>query len=404
MFKRNVLSQIVPFIKTHDILLFYWSRQVWKTSLMKIIEEDYITWRSIKFDLEKDGVFDLLNKWPDVFMNYLTSIVGRNKEERMIVFIDEIQYMDNPTSFLKSIYDEYENIKFIVSGSSTLEIRKKFKDSLAWRLLKFDIHPLWFDEFLLFKWKTELSNAIWKKDIPDFITVQLKEYYKEYLTYWWYPKIALTDWDFYKRAYIKQIFESYIEKDIKDIWKIKDIDWFNNLLILLATQIWNLVNYSEISSKLWINLATLKLWLALLENTFIIKMIYPYSWSLRWEIIKSPKIFFVDTGIRNYCANDYEFTWALFENGFYSFIQNSWSAEKVNFYRTKDKQEIDFVIDNIPYELKLSYNWRWTTVLNNFEEKLNVEWKIITLEKKSDKRRGWYYPWELQNLKYREEY
>jgi predicted AAA+ superfamily ATPase len=64
-------------------------------------------------------------------MNYLTSIVGRNKEERMTVFIDEIQYMDNPTSFLKSIYDEYENIKFIVSGSSTLEIRKKLKDSLA---------------------------------------------------------------------------------------------------------------------------------------------------------------------------------------------------------------------------------------------------------------------------------
>jgi predicted AAA+ superfamily ATPase len=49
----------------------------------------------------------------------------------MTVFIDEIKYMDNPTSFLKSIYDEYENIKFIVSGSSTLEIRKKLKDSLA---------------------------------------------------------------------------------------------------------------------------------------------------------------------------------------------------------------------------------------------------------------------------------
>jgi len=90
---------------------------------MKYIRENYYKESSFFFDLEKQSNLELLNKDPDIFINYLKSYHQWEQNNKITIFIDEIQYLNNPTSFLKYIYDNYENIKFIVSGSSTLEIR-----------------------------------------------------------------------------------------------------------------------------------------------------------------------------------------------------------------------------------------------------------------------------------------
>ena len=153
MYKRKILDKIEKYLKTDDILLFYWARQVWKTSLMKYIQENFSKENSLFFDLERRKNFEILNWDPDVFIKYLKSFYWWSENKKIMIFIDEIQYLDNPTSFLKYIHDNFENIKFIVSWSSTLEIRWKLKDSLVWRLIKFDIYPLSFEEFLRFKEK-----------------------------------------------------------------------------------------------------------------------------------------------------------------------------------------------------------------------------------------------------------
>ena len=123
MLPRKILSKINVFLETNDILLFYGARQVGKTSLMKIIQSDYIKTKSYFFDLENPDYLDLLNKNPDLFIKYLKSYHAWQESEKIVVFIDEIQYLANPTNFLKYLYDNYANIKLIVSGSSTLEIR-----------------------------------------------------------------------------------------------------------------------------------------------------------------------------------------------------------------------------------------------------------------------------------------
>jgi len=123
MFERKILSKINIFLETRDILLFYGARQVGKTSLMKIIQDTYIQTKSYFFDLENPDYLDLLNKNPDLFIEYLKSYHSWQESEKITIFIDEIQYLANPTNFLKYIYDNYVNIKLIVSGSSTLEIR-----------------------------------------------------------------------------------------------------------------------------------------------------------------------------------------------------------------------------------------------------------------------------------------
>jgi len=107
-----------------------------------------------------------------------------------------------------------------------------------------------------------------------------------------------------------------------------------------------------------------------------------------------PKIFFIDNWIRNFIDNNYEIAWNSFENSFFNYINNSYKAEKINFYRTQDKKEIDFILDWFPFELKLSYNWKSITALNYFEEHYRKKWSLITLEKKENKKYIVLYPWE----------
>ena len=133
---------------------------------------------------------------------------------------------------------------------------------------------------------------------------------------------------------------------------------------------------------------------ALLENTFIIT-IFPYAGNIRWELIKTPKIFFIDNWIRNYSAKDFSLNWALFENSFFCYVNNAYKAEHINFFRTKEQQEIDFILDNIPYELKLKYEWKWLLALSNFEKKTWKNGKVITLDKGNWKWRDSFYPREI---------
>jgi len=84
-----------------------------------------------------------------------------------------------------------------------------------------------------------------------------------------------------------------------------------------------------------------------------------------------PKMFFIDNGIRNFIDGDFESNGSSFENIFFNYINNSYKVDKINFYRTQDKKEIDFILDGHPYELKLNYSGKNLTALRYFEEKYN---------------------------------
>ncbi|MDR2541552.1 MAG: AAA family ATPase [Candidatus Peribacteria bacterium] len=123
MYTRKILEQIKPFLKTDDVLLFYGARQVGKTTIMKLIQQD-LKEKSIFFDLERREHLDIVNTYDqEDFIRNIKLHYSWKEDEKIVIFIDEVQYLDNPTSFLKYLHDHYENIKFIVSGSSTLDIR-----------------------------------------------------------------------------------------------------------------------------------------------------------------------------------------------------------------------------------------------------------------------------------------
>ena len=395
MFDRKITEKIRPFLAVRDVLLFYGARQVGKTSLMKIIREKYVKEPSCFFDLENMEYLDLLNKSPELFAEFLKSYHNWSEDQRIIVFIDEIQYLNNPTNFLKYIYDNYPNIKLIVSGSSTLEIRGKLKDSLVGWLIKFEIFPLSFEEFLIFKDKQNLANMIGKPVDFEIANNELRFFYEEFMTFGSYPKIVLANDINLKKVYLKQIYDTYIQKDIKDTGNIRELEKFNKLIRILASQAGNLINISELSKTVGTAINTINEWIFLLENTFVIKMITPFSNYLRGELTKMPKLFFIDTGLKNCVENTYEITGGNFENSFFAYINNAYKAEKINFYRTQDKKEIDFVLDGIPYELKLSYSGKKLTVLDYFETNYKQKGNVITLHKKESEQYNVRFAWEV---------
>ena len=395
MFDRIVLKKILPFLATNDILLFYGARQVGKTTLMRLIQQKHITEQSLFFDLENPDYLDLLDKSPELFVAYLKSYHAWIENRRIVVFIDEIQYLTNPTNFLKYIYDNYPNIKLIVSGSSTLEIRGKLKDSLVGRLMKFEIYPLAFEEFLSFKGKDNLAQMTGKPIGFEMVNNELRFYYEDFTTYGSYPKVVLANEVELKKAYLKQIHESYIQKDIKDIGKIREVDKFNRMVRILASQAGNLLNISELSRTAGVTINTINEWLFLLENTFVVKLIRPFSGNIRSELSKMPKLYFIDTGLKNSIENSFEITGNGFENSFFSYVNHGYKTEKLSFYRTQDKKEIDFIVDGTPYELKTAYNGGKLTALDYFKENYDQQGNVVTLHKQPNDNYNIMYPWEF---------
>lgn len=300
-------------------------------------------------------------------------------QKRCFVFIDEIHYLDNPSSFLKVLHDHFPLVKLIVSGSSSLEIKRKFKETLIGRKIIFEVSPLSFEEFLLFKksplsrWK-ERFNLPWfiqNADIPDlsevkFLFADLNKLFSEFLVFGGYPGVVLKESFQEKTTLLYEIYSSYVHKDIRDLGAVENVSAFNRMVELLGNQIGNLVNLSELTPSLAISRPTLENNLFLLEHTFVIKRVKPFFTNRRQEIIKTPKVFFCDTGIRNALVRNFETperradSGALFENGIFAELHKKLASwEDVYFWRTKSKAEVDFVIrlkgkEVLPIEVKHS--------------------------------------------------
>jgi predicted AAA+ superfamily ATPase len=371
--ERTILKDTLLWLKKREIIVITGSRQVGKTTLLKLILEVARNEPSVYFDLEDLNILEICNKGPESFINYL-KLLGHSLSERLIVALDEVQYLKNPSNFLKIIHDHYPTLKLIVSGSSTLEIRQKFKDSLAGRKVVFELDTLSFEEFLLLR---SGEPPVIKKNIGNILTIldgdfdpaiglaenKLNPFLFEYLTFGGYPKPAQEDSFKVRTTLIGDIYNSYVRKDIKDIARIEDVFAFNNLLKILSSQIGNLVNIREISSTLGINILTAKKYLFLLENTFIVSFLTPFFRNKRKEISKMPKVYFLDIGLRNTAVSNFQSfeervdRGAIFENYVFCELKKRLKLnEEIFYWRSISKAEVDLVIfyggEVIPVEVK----------------------------------------------------
>jgi len=400
LYKREILTKIVNFITSKEIIVLHGARQVGKSTILKILIEDYIKTNYFYMDLENREFLELCEKGAETTFNYLIQ-KGLDRKKKMYLLIDEIQYLSDPSNFLKLFHDHFSEVKLIVSGSSSFDIKKKFKNSLVGRTINFEIYPLNFSEFLLFK---EKEYKLSEENI-ELINKELIPFYEEYIRFGGYPQIVLESSEEKKKEYLNQIISTYIKKDIRDLAEIRDIDSFNKLVEVLASQSGNLLDLNELSRTLSISRKTLSEYIFLLESTYILKLIRPFYKNTRSELIKTPKIFFIDTGLMHILSLR-EFPKNIQGNSFETslFSELLKIQKKVNFWRTTNKQEIDFIIQNkqelFAIEAKLNFQSSLTSALSFFKEKYSSKNFLTSIygEKEDSEALMKKYPWEIVRL------
>lgn len=358
---RKIYNRLTKELDNNQIILLIWARQVWKTTLLKQIR-DYVKSdkKAYFLNLEDPEIKNLLNIHP----NKLFEITWSLENENQVIFIDEIQYLENPTNFLKFIYDEYkQNIKLVVSWSSSFYIDQKFRDSLIWRKKVFNIYTLDFEEFLDFKEENEIKNIIFQdKKIPLLYKSKIENLFLEYITYWGYPAVVIEK-DIEKKKEILTSFTlDYIKKDIYDS-KIADSDKFFSILKVLANQTWELLNMNELANTFNLSLPTVEKYIYIMQKSFHINLVKPYYTNIRKELSKMPKIYFYDLGFKNALQKNFENInsrldkWNYFENlVFREFLFKYWN-ENIKYWRTQAKNEVDFIIsEEKAFEVKFSKN------------------------------------------------
>jgi len=353
---RDLTLKIQKYLPKDEILLLIGARQAGKTTILHQIEDILKNQNQNCYflNLEDPNYLSLLNQSP----KNLFKIFPIDLKKKFFILIDEVQYLDNPSSFLKYFYDQYRStIKIITSGSSAFYLDKKFKDSLAGRKRIFYVLTLSFKEFLRFKNETGLA----KKDLRN-LTLSEKEkviyYWQEYLIYGGYPKVVLADLK-EKEEILRDIAYSYIKKDIYEA-NIRQDEIFYKLFKILAFQIGNLVNVSELALTLGVSKTSIDNYLYVMQKSFHIRLILPFFRNVRKEITKMPKIYFLDLGLRNFFLGNFrlyqerEDKGALLENVFFRQLIEKYDFEEIKFWRTIQKNEIDFIVgEKIAFEVKI---------------------------------------------------
>ena len=379
IFERDIANSILDEFSGHEIVFLLGTRQTGKTTIAKILQNKWNeknplsplspinSVNSLYIDLEDRTYRNNFNATSIDALKNVLLIEGIDTQKPGLLILDEVQLLNDPSNTLKLLHDHFINLKVVATGSSSLEIKQKFSDSLAGRKKVYIIQPLNFDEFLLFKGEEKLRRLryLFKKEdekgkqkLADSGTVghyeeSLSTLFNEYLIYGSYPEVVLLKNKKDKIEKIGSILTSYIQKDIRDIARIDNIDGYNNLLKYLSINTGSEFNSANASKTLSLQRNTIQRYVNLLTETFVIKELKPFFINKNKEISKSVKIYYKDTGVRNFQIknfNNMEFredAGKLYENYIFNVLDNTADILTSNyFYRTTSQTEIDFIREN----------------------------------------------------------
>jgi len=305
LLKRNILDSILGNLFFKEFIVITGPRQCGKTCLLRLIE-NHLQEKgetTVYLTLEDPLILKRLNEHPE----NLFSVIPR-QDQKLFVLIDEIQYLADPTNFLKYNFDLHQDrVKIICTGSSAFYIDQNFKDSLAGRKLIFNLYTLSFDEFIYFKTGTELLlkdlNEIRRR--PEYLSPKLmilKQYLDEYLIYGGYPAVVLSESTDRKRMLLAELSQSFLRRDILES-NVREEEKFYILIRMLAAQTGGILNGNQLSNSLQLSVTAVENYIQILRKTFHIHLVRPFFSNLKKELTKMPKVYFNDLGMRNILLN-----------------------------------------------------------------------------------------------------
>lgn len=326
--KRFQIDALKKQLNRSEISIILGPRQVGKTYILKQLKQ-FAKENGKKtkyYNLELPNDLLEFQKTDSELFEMLT-----NKDHE-VVFIDEFHYLPNASKLFKAIYDSHKSTKLFVSGSSSIEIHKHLKESLAGRRLVTQIGPLSFKEFCT--------------AFPDQPIDTLLE---TYTTYGGLPGLLQADNAQDKIKILQEIVETYIQKDIKSLIKEENIRAFNTLLYLLAQNHGQLTSISSLANEVGLTPKSLERYISIMESTYILHTVSAYSKNLGNELKKSRKFYLYDLGIRNSLLKDFRISdrpdiGAIYESYIYhQLIKDLLPNQEIKFWRTRQGLEIDFI-------------------------------------------------------------
>ena len=365
--ERNIISYLNKVLKKFPVVSLTGPRQSGKTTLLKYAFPSYTY-----YNLERIDIREMLQ----------SDTIGFLRSAGNKVIFDEAQNMPELFSYIQVISDERNSVgQYILSGSQSFLLNERISQSLAGRVSINHLFPFDLTELNLIN-KQNLSQTIVKGFYPRIYDkdIQPEDFYPSYL-------------------------QTYIERDIRTLKSIENLNTFTRFLGLCAGRVGQIINITSLANDTGIAVNTAKAWLSLLESSFIIFLLQPYYKNFNKRLIKSPKLYFYDTGVvssllklsdPNSVKNHFAYG-ALFENLVISEIikkiYHLGRKPSIYYWRESNGTEIDCIVEIeneslLAVEIKggETYNNDFIKSLNKFPDtstKINIEKYLIYTGNKS---------------------
>lgn len=345
---RTQEATLLDMAKYFPVIVVTGPRQSGKTTMINHLFGDYV-----KFSLEDLNVRDFALSDPIAFL----------KQNVNGMVIDEVQRVPELMSYIQGIVDKDPNKKFVLSGSSNFSMLKSVSQSLAGRAGILELMPLTMNE---------VNDLVHDKSLDQLLFDGLYPavYSGQNVAKYMYPAYAKT----------------YLERDVRDLLHINDMMAFSKFLKLCATRIGSLFVVSQVANEVGVSANTVKSWLSVLQSSYIITLLPPYFENTTKRLIKTPKLYFCDTGLACYLldiesAHQLErdkMRGPLFENLIVmEAIKTRLNAGKqpnVFFYRDSNQNEVDLILKQgssltgIEVKSSMTYHKDFERTVRNLEK------------------------------------
>jgi len=351
-FNRRIYPELIRQLEYKEIVVLTGMRRTGKTTTLRMLFDKVSSGNKLMLDMENlinQRIFEELDF--DNVWNGLRDY-GLSPKSKAYLFLDEIQAMPGIVKVIKYLYDHYD-IKFVVTGSSSFYLKNLFPESLSGRKIVFEIFPLDFEEFLVFKGKErEFGNDFPQKnrDKNEVRYERTRHEFEEYLYFGGFPGIVQAEDEAHKKNLLADIFTSYFEKDIRQMADFKNLSAFRNFMMLLMQRTGSLLDITKLSSEAGISRDTVYSYLSFLESTYFISLIKPFTSNVDKEVSGRRKVYICDNGILNLFARVSQ--GSMLENAVYHNLRRH---GEVRYYQRRSGVEIDFVLPQHSVALEVQY-------------------------------------------------
>jgi predicted AAA+ superfamily ATPase len=380
LYPRKIYEKIKKQVARPEILVLTGMRRVGKTTLFRMLFEEIESENKAFLDIDnpiEQKIFEERD-YNNILANLKT--YGISSKEKAYIFIDEIQSFPEIIKAIKYLYDHYR-IKFFLTGSSSFYLKNLFPESLAGRKTIFELFPLDFKEFLVFKGlkKNFYSNfGVIDKKKNVFSYEKIKKLYEEYLEFGGFPQVVLDEQIGQKKINLNDIFKSYFEKDVRLIADFRDITIFRDLLLLLLQRVGSKLDITKLSSEVGVSRETIYSYISFLQGTYFISLVNPFSRNVDREISGSRKVYVCDNGILNQFSRVDE--GSLFENAVFLNLRD---YGEIKYYQKRSGGEIDFILlhNNTAFEVKTIGTHKDYSKLSTLASSLGIKKYFIITKK-----------------------